>query len=102
MDELAQITEPKPVTALVLGGEPRLVSTTCQILDRAFAERIDFVVANPEPELYGDIVERFGSTAVPITFATMCQGFKDTFQCVADSKQVLVPQLGGGTVALAR
>ena len=100
MDDLAKITEPGPVTLLVLGGEPAIVSTTCEVIDRTFTDRIDYVFATPRVELYSDIVKRFDASAIPITFSTICQGLREALPRAEPSREILVPQLGGGTVAL--
>ena len=101
MDELARITEPAPVTLLAFGGDSTHVSTTCEILDRVFTDRVDYVFASPNVETYSEIGERFEASSIPISFPSVCQGLREIRQHTEPTKEVLAPQFGGGTVAVA-
>ena len=61
MNELARTTEPAPATLIIFSGETEHVSITCDAADRAFANRIQFVVASEDPDLYCHISKRFRS-----------------------------------------
>ena len=101
INELARITEPAPVTLVVFGGESSYVSTTCEIIDRVFTDRVDFVFASPNFETYANIGERFEASSVAISFPSVCQGLREIRQVAEPTKEILFPQLGGGTVAVA-
>ena len=101
MDELARLTEPAPVTLLVFGGDTSHVSTTCEILDRVFTDRVDYIFASSNWEPYTSIGERFEASTVPISFSSVCQGLREIRQGTEPIKEVLAPQFGGGTVAVA-
>ena len=99
--DLATITEPSPATLVIFGGEASYISTTCEIVDRAFAHRVDYVLANPDLEQYSDITERFGASPVAITFSEACQGLRELQQSSGPIKETLFPKLTGGTAAIA-
>ena len=101
MNELARVTEPKPVTVVVFGGESTYVSTTCDIVDRAFAERVGYVIANPDLYSYEDIRLRFDASAVAITLPDVCQGLRELRPDHGPVEETLFPKLGNGTVAMA-
>ena len=100
-DELAKITEPTPVTLIVLGGDPSHVLTTCEVIDRVFTDRVDYVIATPDLELYDTVIERFDAAAIAIPLASISQGLREISQEVEPTNEVLVPKFGGGTVAVA-
>ena len=77
MSELAGITEPAPVTLVVFGGEASYVNTTCEIVDRVFAGRVEYVFANSHPQLYGEVSERFDASTFAIAMPDVCQGLRD-------------------------
>ena len=101
MNELAKITEPAPMTLIVFGGESSYVSTTCEIADRSFAHRIEYVFASPNTETYGDIAERFEASVVTIALPDVCQGLRELGRESGSPEEILFPCLGGGTVAIA-
>ena len=101
MNELARITEPAPVTLVVFGGEYRHISTTCEILDRVFTDRIDYVFASPKLEPYEDIVENLQASHVAISLPDVCEGLREIQEGVEPTEEILFPQLGGGTVAIS-
>ena len=101
MNELARITEPGPVTLVVFSGESSHVSTTCEILDRAFTDRVDYVLANPNFEPYANIEERFEASTVAISLRGVCQGLREIGEDVELTKEILFPQLGDGTVTVS-
>ena len=100
MNELARITEPDPVTLVVFGGEADYVSTTCDIADRAFAHRVEYVFAYPQSKQYEEIAERFEAFTIDITLQDVCQGLRELQRDSGPSKEILFPRLGGGTVAM--
>lgn len=101
LDELSRITEPAPVTLVVFGGESDHVSTTCEIVDRVFAERVDYVIANSQLDQYAELIDRFEASAISISFSSVCQGLREIGQANNTTNEILLPKLGGGTVAVA-
>ena len=101
MGELARITEPAPVTVVVFGGEVDYVSTTCEIADRAFARRVEYVFANLDVALYSEVARQFDATSVVITMPDVCQGFRELARDSLPQTEIRFPKLGGGTIAIA-
>ena len=99
--DLATITEPSPITVVIFGGETSYVSTICEIVDRTFAERADYVFASPHPNRYSDVSERFGACTVSITVPEVCQGLREIRPDSRSIKETLFPNLNGGTTAIA-
>ena len=101
MNELARITEPAPMTLIMFGGEARYLSTTCEIADRAFAHRVEYVFANPDSEMYREIAGRFDASIVSIALPDVCQGLRELGRDSGPPREILFPHLRGGTVAIA-
>ena len=101
ISDLAAITEPSPVTLVIFGGEANYISTTCEIVDRAFAHRVDYVFANPDLKQHKDIAERFGASTVSIVLAEVCQGLRELQPDSGPIKETLFPKFKGGTSAIA-
>ena len=59
MNRLAQITEPKPVTVIVFGGEESYVGRACEIAERAFGSRVEHVMAAPDSTGYENIKDDY-------------------------------------------
>ena len=66
IEALASITEPLPATLIIFSGGADYVSTVCEILDRAFADRANYVFANTDLEQYEETAERFNASTVSI------------------------------------
>ena len=102
MGELARLTEPNPVSLVVFGGDPAWVATTCSIADRAFADRIGFVIATPDFETYANTAEQFNGAEISIPFRAVCEGLRSVRVDGSPSPQPAFPHLDGGTVALSQ
>ena len=100
LDELSRITEPAPVTLVVFGGEQGHVSTTCEVIDRAFAGRVDYVIVNSDLDQYGDVIEQFEASAISMSFSSVCHGLRESSQDNSATNEILVPKFEGGTVAI--
>ena len=100
MSELARITEPRPVTVVVFGGGADYVSTTCELTERAFAERVEYVFANTDLDPYEAIAERFDSPTVAIALPDVCQGLREIQRDHGMAEETLFPKLGGGTARM--
>ena len=100
MNELAGRTEPAPVTLVVFGGGVRYVSRTCDIVDRAFTRRVEYVFASPDLGPYREIAEDFEASSVAITLPDVCQGLRDLQQDSGPTKETLFPKFRRGTVPM--
>ena len=101
ISDLATITEPSPVTLVAFGGEANYVSATCEIVDRAFAHRVDYVFTNPEFNQYREIAEGFDASTVTINLAEVCQGLRELQPDSGLIEEPLFPKLNGGTAVIA-
>ncbi len=99
--DLASITEPSPVTLLVFGGEVNYVSTICEIVDRVFADRAEYVFANPYLKQYEEVLDRFDASGVHIVLSEVCQGLRELQPSSRQLKETLFPKHKGGTAAIA-
>ena len=100
MRELARLTEPAPTTLVVFSGETNYVATICAIADRAFAERVEYVVATPEFETYANVSEQFNAANIAIPFGAVCEGLRGIANYNEPLNQSVFPHLDGGSVAL--
>lgn len=100
MRELAKITEPEPVTLVVFGGETKYVSTICEIVDRSFSDRAEYVFANPNTVSYQATVNQFEASSVTISFPDVCQGIRELQRNPGSVEEIQFPKFGGGTVAM--
>ena len=101
MSELSRITEPAPISLVVFGGEASYVSTTCEVADRAFSGRVEYVFANSNPELYDMTIDRFEASTVTIAMPDVCQGLRELRLASRRNEEILFPQFGGGTASIA-
>ena len=100
LSELARKTEPRPVTLIVFGGEVDYVSTTCEMVDRTFAERVDYVFASRNSSRYRNLVERFSANHIPFAWPDICQGLRDSESADVATAGLVVPKLDGGTATM--
>ncbi len=98
--KLATITEPLPATVVTFGGDADFVLTTCEVIDRAFAHRVDYVFANPNPNQYQKISEHYHASTVVITLPEICQGLRELQPYSESIHETLFPKLDGGTTAI--
>ena len=101
ISDLATITEPSPVTLVIFGGEANYVSTTCEIVDRVLAHRVDYVFASPDLNQYSEIAERFNASTVCIVLPEVCQGLRELQPDSGLVEEILFPKLKGGTAVIA-
>ena len=102
MGELARLTEPNPASLVVFGGDPAWVATTCAVADRAFADRIKYVIATPDFEMYANTAEQFSGAEISIPFRAVCESLRTTLDDSQPSPLPVFPHLDGGTVALSQ
>ena len=100
LSELARMTEPRPVTLIVFGGEIDYVSTACEMMDRAFTERVDYVFTNLDSKKYRDLADRFKAARIPLSLPDICEGLRDTQSEDVSMSGLVIPKLGGGTTTL--
>ena len=97
MSDLATLTEPSPTTLLLFGGETDYVSTICEVIDRVFSHRVEYVFANPNVEPYKEIAERFDGSSIVLKLTEVSQGLRELLPDSGLVKQTLFPRLDGGT-----
>ena len=100
LENLSKKTEPTPVTMVVLGGEKDYVDWICNVSDRIFAERMEYVFATPNWESYKDIADRLEASSVTISLPEICQGLRELHADAEDSQEILFPKLDEGTVEI--
>ncbi len=98
MDQLAKVTEPSPVTLVVFGGPPRQVSSTCEIADRVFTDRVEYVFACLNPEKFKETSAELDAQSLAISLPHVCQGLRDLQLVSGSPEETLLPKLGGGTI----
>ena len=98
MDQLAKVTEPTPVTFIVFGGPTRQVSSTCEIADRVFTDRIEYIFACSNQEKFKETSAELDAKSVAISLPSVCQGIRDLQLVSKSSEEILLPKLDGGTV----
>ena len=101
ISELATITEPSPVTLVIFGGEANYVSTTCEIVDRAFAHRVDYVFAGQDLKQHSEVAGRFDAPTVCIGLPEVCQGLRELQPDSGPIKETQFPKFKGGTAEIA-
>ena len=100
MEQLARLTEPRPVTVIVFGGPPRHVSSTCEIADRVFTSRVEYVFATTDPAPYRDTSEELNAQVVIISLPDVSQGLRDIRLDSESTIETVLPKFGGGTVSV--
>ena len=98
MEQLARLTEPRPVTVIVFGGPSRHVSSTCEIADRVFTSRVEYVFATPDPATYHETSEELSAQVVMISLPDVSQGLRELQLDSESTMETVLPKFGGGTV----
>ena len=98
LSDVAQVTEPQPATAVILGGEEEYVRTVCNLLDQAFGDRLVFVFANEQRGTFSPLISQFDGTEVAISLPAICAGLRDMGKRIGDVSEVVLPNLEGGVV----
>ncbi len=97
ISELARVTEPQPVTVVILGGDPVYVESVCDAIDQSFGERGDFVVLSPQLDIYENTIQKLNGTAISLDATEFCRGLRSV-QAVQDAAtDVELPRFEGGT-----
>ena len=94
--KIARLTDVKPATLLVFGGESSFVRTVCELIDASFHDRVDFVFANPKNHQYSDILEMFSGIDAPILFGEACRHIGEMSLPGSEPSGVEIPKLEGG------
>ena len=100
MTSVARVTEPLPVTAIIMGGSSDVVRVVCERLDEAFGDRLDFVFANDTYSRYSDLIGQFEGTAVSISFPAICSGLHTLSSDQASLEDVDFPANDGGFITV--
>ena len=98
MEQLAKVTEPNPVTFVVFGGPARQVSSTCEIADRVFTDRVEYVFACVDQERFKETSDELAAKSVSISLPSFCQGLRDLQLITGSPEESLLPKLNGGTI----
>ena len=100
IDSVAQSTEPNPVTAVVFGGEAEYLRTVCELLDRAFKDRLNFVFASEASRAFPDWAVNLEATEVHISLPAICGGMRLLSPPKEDVEDILLPAFDGGVAAV--
>ena len=100
LGKIAQVTEPYPVTAVILSGEVTYINIVCNLLDQAFKSRLTFVVANEHPTAFAELAEQFEATTVPISLPAICRGLRAVQPASDGVERVELPNYGGGITVI--
>lgn len=98
LQEVARVTEPQPVTAVIFSGEYQYVESVCALVDQEFGARAEFVFANPEVSMYGPVVDKHDALEVLIPASEVCRGLRDTQRGISATEDMELPKRTGGTV----
>ena len=96
IDSVAQATEPNPVTAVVLGGEAEYLRTVCELLDRAFKDRLNFVFASEASRDFPDWASKLEATEALISLPAICSGLRLLAPPMDNVEDILLPAFDGG------
>lgn len=97
ISETARVTEPRPATVVVFGGEHAYVQSVCDLIDQAFGERLIFVFAVPDVDTYSSIIDTFDAIPVTIPLTEVCRGLRDMQTSLPVGTDLRLPKLQGGT-----
>ena len=96
MNNLAQVTEPDSVTAVVFSSDIQYVGTICGLLDQAFKSRISFAFANEHIAEFSDLEDSFEGTSVDISFPAACAAIRSLKPLSEVVDSVELPRLDDG------
>ena len=99
-EAVARITDVKPTTIIVFGGESSFVRTVCGEVDTSFRDRVNFVFANPEKNKYSDIIDAFDGNHVPISFGDACRHIGELRRSSSETVGIEIPKLEGGVALI--
>ena len=100
LNKLAQTTEPRPITVVIFGGDASYIRTVSEIADRAFDSRVEYVIAVPDPGAYGNIMDEFEASTIPISMLDVAHGLRDSLPNSGEPGETLFPRSEGGTVQI--
>lgn len=98
--ELSGLTEPAPVTIIVLAGEAEYVESVCGALDEAFGSRTSFVVASRSPEAYSQVAADYDAVSLSLSFPEVCRRLRETIPAASAADDLEVPRLDDGTAII--
>ena len=96
IDTIARLTDVKPTTLIVFGGEPSFVRTVCEQVDASFRDRVEFVFAAPVGEQYSETLKMFDGTYAPISFGDACRHIGEIRRPGSEATGTEIPRLEGG------
>ena len=99
-EAVAKITDIKPVTMIVFGGDTSFVRTVCEQVDASFRDRVDFVFATPDKNKYPEIIEVFNGNYAPIAFGEACRHISELRRFGSENTGIEIPKLEGGVAQI--
>lgn len=96
IDAIAKLTDVKPTTVVVFGGESSFVRTVCEQVDATFRDRVEFVFARPGENTYSETMAMFDGTHAPILFGDACRHIGEIRRSGLDAAGIAIPKLEGG------
>ena len=99
-EAVARMTDIKPVTMIVFGGDTSFVRTVCEQVDSSFRNRVDFVFASPEKNKYPEIIEVFDGSYAPMAFGEACRHIGELRRPGGKNAEIEVPKLKGGVAQI--
>lgn len=102
IEDLAAITEPNPATLIVFSAESEYVNSVCELFDRLFQDRTQYVFVNQSLDQYHGLIRRYNATSITSTLPHVCQGFRDLRNPSDRVGTIALPKLPEGTVELTK
>ena len=100
IDGVAKLSGVKPTTLIVFSGDSSYIRTVCEQVDSTFRDRVEFVFANPDENLYSESIEMFDGSHVPISFGDACHYIRDVREVDSELSEIEIPRLGGGVAVI--
>ena len=97
---VARISGVKPTTMIVFGGESSFVRTVCEQVDDSFRDRVNFVFAHSEKNIYSESIEIFNGEYVPISFGDACRHIGELRRSSSETTAIEVPKMEGGVAQI--
>ena len=96
IDAVARLTDVRPTTLIVFGGESSYIRTVCEHVDASFQDRVDFVFASPGESQLLETIEMFDGAHTPISFGEACQHIGGIRGADSQTTGIEIPKLEGG------
>ena len=100
IDTVARLTDVKPATIIVFGGESNFVRTVCEQVDASFQDRVDFVFASSTENQHLEAKEMFDGIHAPIAFGDACRHIGELRRSDSEATGIEIPKLEGGVAVV--